>query len=261
MPKVNPGKKIRKALENQGMTWTALLEETKLSRGALSKHLNSLIRRKIVLTRTQDTRPPRTMYYLAKQPIMNLLLFLTEGRSQEEIDDLFENILTENVWSILIEAHNRIFDSGAYVKIPLDESIVRYDALKEKERRMRFDLAALLEDVDLANMTEEEREAFKGKHFSHISVQFILAVSTMERKLLDLLPKEPEDFKRFMISALIQEENAQNEFENFSKWWQKTIAPKIPSTYLLLVLALHFVTIRLSKTYSTSYNISSQQPA
>lgn len=234
------------------MTWTALLEETKLSRGALSKHLNRLIERKIVLTKTLDNRPPRTMYYLAKQPIMNLLLFLTEGRSQEEIKDLFDNILSETVLAILVQAHEQII-SSFHVKIPLkgfisaDEDGKLLDDLQN--RPIKFGLFNALADVDFDNMTDAEKNTFLGKEFSHISVQFILGIYEIERKILEVLPNKVGDFGPFFLLSLIQERHAWEEINRFSTWWRQEIAPKIPSSALLAILAMYYA----------SMNISSQQ--
>lgn len=67
MPKTrSPKNQIRRALLGcKEATWTQLLDETKLSKGALSKHLKELIEYGQVKTNTDDSkRPPSTKYSL-----------------------------------------------------------------------------------------------------------------------------------------------------------------------------------------------------
>jgi hypothetical protein len=61
-----PEHAIRKALIKYGKaTWTQLLQETKLSKGALSKYLNMLIKSGQVFQEVDSSaRPPRSMYSL-----------------------------------------------------------------------------------------------------------------------------------------------------------------------------------------------------
>lgn len=69
LPKTgNPKKEIMDVLlKRGGATWTQVLEETKLSKGALSKHMTQLIEWGYVETTIdQIKRPPTTRYSLAK---------------------------------------------------------------------------------------------------------------------------------------------------------------------------------------------------
>lgn len=69
LPKAgNPKREIMDVLlKRRGVTWTQLLNETKLSKGALSKHLNQLIEWGYVETTVGQTkRPPTTRYSLAR---------------------------------------------------------------------------------------------------------------------------------------------------------------------------------------------------
>lgn len=68
MPKAirNPSNAIIEALSKRNKTtWAQLMEETQLSKGALSQYLSELIKEKIIKTETDASkRPPKTLYSL-----------------------------------------------------------------------------------------------------------------------------------------------------------------------------------------------------
>jgi len=73
---IDVDKRIIKALrENGPMGWTDLEAAAKISRGALHAHLKTLIESNIVQTRIQDSRPPRTIYYLAAHYYKDIITY------------------------------------------------------------------------------------------------------------------------------------------------------------------------------------------
>ena len=256
--KVDVGKAILNALSGKAMTWIGLLEEIKVSKGALSKHLNSLIDRKVVLTRIRETRPPQTVYYLADQPFVNVVLFLTDGMTKEQMDDFFDNILTGDVFEVLIESYEKILNliqSKTFpLRIPIDnifsiekqEDLEKLHKIWEHPPHMNITLPQIL-NVDLDSMAEPEREAWESTIFSQITVQFILTIYRIEKLFLEPFPKEfrdkiqeKGDLGNTLVLEFIQKKNIWEEFDKFSEWWYKKISPKIPSSDLLGMLALRF---------------------
>jgi DNA-binding transcriptional ArsR family regulator len=88
----NPSNAIIEALSKRNKaTWAELLEETKLSKGALSQYLKELINRKKISTETDGTkRPPKTLYSLV-DPIEAARLdappgFFVDTNNEKNID-------------------------------------------------------------------------------------------------------------------------------------------------------------------------------
>lgn len=94
MPKAirNPSNAIIEALSKRNKaTWAELIEETHLSKGALSQYLTELIKEKRINTETDGTkRPPRTLYSLV-DPIQAVIKnapqgFFVDPNNEKSID-------------------------------------------------------------------------------------------------------------------------------------------------------------------------------
>lgn len=94
MPKAirNPSNAIIEALSKRNKaTWAELIEETHLSKGALSQYLTELIKEKRINTETDGTkRPPRTLYSLV-DPIQAAIKdappgFFVDPNNEKKID-------------------------------------------------------------------------------------------------------------------------------------------------------------------------------
>jgi hypothetical protein len=255
---VNVRQAIQHTLSGKTMTWSALLRETKVSKGALSINLNKLIDRKVVLTRTRETRPPQTVYYLANQRYVNLVLFVTEGMTKEESDYFFNNVLTVDIFEILTKSYEKILNFMRSKALPSTIPITNIFSIKEKEDleklnkiwenlpHMNVTMWQIL-NVDFDSMSEPECEAWEANMFNQVAVQFILTIYQLEKLFLEYLPEEfhtrikkKGDLANTLVLGFVQEKNLWQEFDRFFNWWYKTMTAKIPGSELLGMLALSF---------------------
>lgn len=85
--RVDVDKAIRKALEkNKTLTWSQLAKETSLSKASLSRHLNSLIRKNIISTRTEKLRgrSSTTYYSLNDNRYIKAFMYIQDRLKEEE---------------------------------------------------------------------------------------------------------------------------------------------------------------------------------
>ena len=110
-------KEIKNALrKNKSLTWSQLAKITGLSKGALSKHLNALIKTNKVSTRTEFRgRSQVTHYSLTDNRFINALMYMEE-RLEEEKSWLDEQYL-ETFISILEECERlKLVPKGYFIK-------------------------------------------------------------------------------------------------------------------------------------------------
>lgn len=263
--KVDVKKRILKALDGKAMNWVALLRETDVSKGALSKHLNDLIDRKIVLTTTKDSRPPRTIYSLAKTQFIKLTLFVTQGMKKEQIINFFKNILTVEVVDTLIESYNKIFNlislfgltNPKSLRLPIADifsmkgtDLEKLDEISKEHQSLGRTTIPQILNINYDFGTDiEELKIWESRMFTHIAIHFVLTIYHIEKLCLNVFPEESQtkmkesgDLKNTIVLDVIQKKGVWEAFDKFFNWWYEEMSQKIPSSELLGYLALRFYT-------------------
>ena len=115
--RIDVDKQIKLALKKKPLVWSELEEKSGVSKGALSKHLTKLIEKKIILTKIQNSRPPITKYCLAEDEKIRIISYLTQNMPDEKVTFLVNNLLTEEVYSVLLQSFQKILEN--YSKLTL----------------------------------------------------------------------------------------------------------------------------------------------
>jgi len=265
--KINVDKQIIKALKDEPLTWSQLAKRADVSKGALSKHLNDLIRKGIVLTEVTESRPPITLYRLADERFVNLTLHMTTIMDKEQSDYFLTEILSPRVREVLFDAYFEMMKQIPFppIKISLKD-LLPQEEIKEEEIKTLIEEMKISDEKsfrlslqDFINVNFEETPSLVVKEFSYFTVQSILTIYFVEKKMLDLFPKNLRDMimqrgrlNQFFISRLVQERGVWREFERFAEWWYREVTPKIPSCGLLTILTLHSWLAKLQSTYLPS---------
>jgi len=116
--RVDVDEAIRKALEkNKTLTWSQLAKETSLSKASLSRHLNDLIRKNIISTRTEKLRgrSSTTYYSLNDNRYIKAFMYIQDRLKEEE--SWMEGQYVEVFYSILQECERlKLVPKGYFIK-------------------------------------------------------------------------------------------------------------------------------------------------
>jgi len=281
--RVDVRRRIRAALGDGPLLWSQLLGKTGVSKGALSKHLKWLINMGIVKTRTEDSRPPTTAYYLADQRAVTLIASLTERIPEQEVSYFLQNILSQKVFNVLAEVHSKIctpalqpigfklgvgdflsIRSWEEAEIQLGEDLRKFKDETEWRSISNEPLSISMGDLvglDWENLSLDEQIAISESEFTPFTVQFILIIYQIERLILKVFPEElrvlmmeKADLGNTIVLASIQKEKVWREFDRFFEWWFMEVTPKLPSRIILVNLALKFWTSHMAALRDTTKN-------
>jgi len=249
--KIDVREKIIEALKSETeLTWSGLLKKTGVSKGALSIHLNRLIKSGIIVQEILETRPPKTIYKLAEPPILNTIEeIISFGMETDEIREGIKKFLTPKMGSLFLRIAEKIFEFindlyNSLIYVSGDKKIVKserevYDMFLEITGLPKDTLKEIEKKVRKKEGYVEVRVEALYKIFGCYFIEVIATIYAIEKYLASRLSLKEKDKiikKFFLVLPCIQEAGLQKEFDEFFKWWRKEVTMNLPSWYLIIFL-------------------------